>query len=137
MKHLRIYLIVMGALFVGALLSGICVWYIVQNLYSEKEMLRESPALPLEEMTKSPAPVTDAPAIVPTGTTTTISVDTLTEVQKTTLKSMGYSKESITITPDMMMCAKEAVGDSRYAEVLRGAQPTTLEMIRLLPCLTK
>lgn len=65
----------------------------------------------------------------------TIPLSNLTSAQRSALSALGVSGESITITPKMAACAEGYLGRVRVEEIVKGAQPTATELIKVVPCL--
>lgn len=63
-----------------------------------------------------------------------IEVSDMTSAQRKMLEAFGHTDPTFTITPEMVSCAKNAVSDERYSEILNGAAPTPFESLKLLPC---
>lgn len=60
----------------------------------------------------------------------------LTEGQREAIALVGIDVETFVITPEMQVCAEEALGAERLNEIIAGAAPTFMETTRLLPCLS-
>ncbi len=69
----------------------------------------------------------DKPVVVP--------LNSLSESQKATLEKVGVTGSTLTITPKMAECAYATLGKERVDELVKGATPSTLEVVRLSPCL--
>ena len=125
---MKIFLIVVSILLVLALGAVGYVWFLIQEL--------ETAPTPTAEQT-----VDDTqPASSPSSTETlnepiVIQRSDIPESQQQVLDSFGLDGESYTITPAMVSCAEDAVGKVRFNEIVGGAAPTTLESLKLLPCL--
>jgi hypothetical protein len=144
MKALKIYLMVMGGLLTVALFAGVIVWYLYQdlpganprNLISDTEVNEthhEVESIPQSEENIS---TTNTPASkdVPVYT---ITPDSLSENQRAVLTSFGVGGSSFVVTEGMILCAKVAVGEARFAEILDGSAPGPLEAMSLLACTKK
>jgi len=83
----------------------------------------------------------------PVGTSTTDRADAvvdqpisipesrLTDGQKKLLSVLGIDPAKFTVTPQMIECAETTLGAPRISEIMNGATPSPLEVIRLTPCL--
>jgi hypothetical protein len=77
----------------------------------------------------------DAPgASTQTGTTESTGGYTLTPAQAQMLSSFGIDPKTITVTQSMIACAREKLGQERFAEITAGATPTFLEGAALFAC---
>jgi len=130
MKPLKIFLIVVIFLLLGALGAVGYVWTKIQNITQE--------AAPTETVESVPAFVEseDTP-IANTVPETGIKIDTtaVSEDQKAAAAKVGIDLDSVVITPEMVSCAEQKLGSARVQEIMHGASPTTLESITLLGCL--
>jgi hypothetical protein len=136
MKALKIYLMIMGGLLTIALLAGVVVWYLYQDLpgANPSTLVGE---LPTSESAPSPEPVGvsgegSAPDAVPVYT---ITPESLTDSQRAVLETFGLGDSSFKVTEGMILCAKNAVGEVRFEEILNGSAPGPLESMSLLPCM--
>lgn len=68
------------------------------------------------------------------GSTTTIATDRLTDGQKRVLGLLGVDADTLTITPAMEACAREAIGETRLQEIIAGDTPSLGEGADLLQC---
>lgn len=137
MKTLKIYLIVVSVLLVVAIGLGIYVWYIVQNLNTPVgNVSQQETSLPQNKkstttqtgaISENLEPVIKEPLV--------IKKSDLPESQQKMLETIGISGETFTITPTMLSCAEKAVGAERLTEIQKGSAPSTMESIKLLPCL--
>lgn len=131
MKAIKIYLVVVTVLLVGAIGAGVYVWYMVQNMNRSIEQGGANAAQPIgapqQPVTTEAAPTQPA----------TIKTSELTETQQSVLKSFGYEDDSFTVTPTMMQCAENAVGKERLDAIVSGAAPGPLEAAKLFPCFKK
>ncbi len=87
------------------------------------------------------------PGGTPVGTSTTNSTDPVVEKpitipesrladgQKKLLSVLGIDPAGFSITPQMFACAETTLGAPRISEIMNGATPSPLEVIRLTPCL--
>ena len=58
----------------------------------------------------------------------------ISDNQQKVLDTVGIDTESMVITPEMIECAKEELGEGRYNEVIGGAAPSPLEALALMKC---
>ncbi len=66
----------------------------------------------------------------------TVSASALSDSQRAILTKLGIDAERITITPEMIACAYEKLGEARVTEIVDGgAEPSALELLRVAPCL--
>jgi hypothetical protein len=136
MKALKIYLIIVSLLLAVAIGLGIYIWYVLQTIQTEQGTTNPTFTVETVEVADE-EPITLTPGVTQVVEPITIDVTTLNDTQRSMLESFGYSKESITITPAMMTCAKEAVGETRFTEIVNGRAPSPLESLSLLPCFKK
>lgn len=59
----------------------------------------------------------------------------LTTEQRQLAESLGLDVNQMTLSPELISCAREKLGESRYQAILTGDTPGVLETARLLPCL--
>lgn len=141
MRALKIYLWVVTTLLVLALGCGVYVWYVFQDFNKNmKQSGTEAISVPptpdvvqpvsVGQETVPPEPLVPANA----NATVTIPSTALTSTQRSLLATFGIDEDSFTVTPAMIQCAKEAVGEERFAALIDGAAPTTRESLILLPC---
>ncbi len=123
--------------------TGIYVWYMYQTVTRSLEEEgtqtvledRVAPATTsVEEETSVPVVASHEPAETQAAPIT-VDATALTSTQREILKSFGYTGDSITITQATVVCAEDAVGSERFAQILNGAAPTPLEAVRMLPCM--
>lgn len=140
MKLAKIYLVIATIFLVVALGLGVYVWYVFQDYTARIE----TGALVPSEKTVMPA--TTAPIEEGIASTThesseeaptVISIDQLTETQRSVLSTFGIEGESFTVTEGMITCATEGIGKARFTEIINGAAPSPFEMVKLLPCMKK
>lgn len=67
----------------------------------------------------------------------TVSTERLPENQKKVLDTLGIGEKEFTITPEMVECAIDVVGETRALEIQKGASPSLSEGLTLLVCLKK
>jgi endonuclease YncB( thermonuclease family) len=71
---------------------------------------------------------------VGTADTTVIDTAQLTEGQRRLLNFLGIDTTVFTVTAEMVICANDAVGISRLAEITTGGLPSIAEGIKLIGC---
>ena len=134
MKVIKICLAIIVVLLALGIGFGVYVWYTIQNIPTADDIpqLQESSKVTSgESTTNAPATTDEKPeSAVPV----VIETETLSETQQTMLKSMGYTKDTVTITAGMITCAENAVGVKRLKEIMDGAAPSPMESLKLLPC---
>jgi hypothetical protein len=121
MKTIKIYLAAVTILLLGAIGLGVYVWYTLQKFNEEID----------ETVPAEPADVADT---LSSKEPITISTDSLSPSQKKMLESFGYTNQEFTITPQMIACAEDAVGQKRLAEITEGGAPSPIEALKLVPC---
>ncbi len=141
MKALEIYLMSMGGLLALAILAGVVVWYLYQDLSganpqallegNETGENREEPSDTSVREMNAPASSEEVSPMTPQDT---ITPESLTENERAVLASFS-SNDSFVVTKDMISCAQDAVGDTRLKAILRGSAPTPLEALSLMPCM--
>ncbi len=129
MKAIKIYLVVVSILLVIAIGFGIYVWYVVQNLNMPSEQVLQQGTADSQTVTTPESSVqsTQQPLV--------IKKSDLPATQQKMLETLGIDGETITITSTMLTCAEKAVGATRLTEIQKGSTPSTMESIKLLPCL--
>jgi len=58
----------------------------------------------------------------------------LSETQRSLIRSFGLDPDTITVTQEMLSCAREKLGSARYDELLGGSLPSLTESASLLSC---
>ncbi|QQR64472.1 hypothetical protein IPH92_02785 [Candidatus Kaiserbacteria bacterium] len=141
MKVIKICIVIIVVLLVFGIGFSVYVWYTIQNIPTAADipMLQESSQVTSDESaTKITVPTEEKPETTVTKTEsvppTVIETETLSETQQTMLKSMGYTKDTVTITKEMITCAEDAVGAARLKGIMDGAAPSPMESLKLLPC---
>jgi flagellar basal body-associated protein FliL len=133
MKAIKIYLVIVTVLLIGAIGLGVYVWYMIQQVptgtgnSTTANTTSQADTAAGEETTTAPSSTEVVEPVV-------IQASELTETQQKMLETMGYTQESFTITPAMITCAENAVGKTRLDEIMNGAAPGPLESVKLLPC---
>jgi len=61
----------------------------------------------------------------------------LTESQRKSLTNAGIDVETFRITPEMIACGGEKLGNERISAIISGSTPSLLETTKLIPCLTR
>lgn len=140
-KFYKIYFWVTIFFFILALSFGVYVWYTVQRIETETSGIKapsdgktNTMVTPGETASKSSSPETIES---PGNGNIQINAADLTESQREILSTFGYDDPTFTVTDAMIRCAKEAVGEKRFEEILGGSAPTPLESLKLVPCTTK
>jgi len=73
-------------------------------------------------------------AVVPKPETIEIDVNSLPAGQQRVLDTLGVDASSVTITPETVACAEDAIGADRVAAITAGDTPGILEGIKLANC---
>jgi hypothetical protein len=136
MKSIRTYLIVVGVLLVLAVVAGIVVWYLYQNLDGAQPHVMPQE---LTEPSSDGVPAEEGnvdETYSETAVSHTIDTDTLSPGQREALSTFGIEGE-VTITEAQIACAEEAIGVVRLNEITNGSAPSPLEAMKLLPCFKK
>jgi hypothetical protein len=136
MKSMRSYLITMAVFLFAAIIAGIVVWYYYQHLQSTLVVSEpvESGSDVLRKDEKLQASSTEEQKTIEPVTLTT---ESLSPGQRAVLESFGMEDTTVTVTETTIACAKDAVGENRFEEILSGVAPTPLEAVKLLPCARK
>lgn len=125
MKAVKIYLVVVTLLLIGAIGLGVYAWYKIQQLSAVAPVISET------ETSGAEAPNASTPEPI------TVSSDSLSPTQQKMLETFGYTEDTFTITPTMIVCAESAVGKTRLDEIVGGSAPSPFESVKLLPCFKK
>lgn len=64
----------------------------------------------------------------------TVDISSLPDSQQGMLRTLGY-ENSITFTPEMVVCAEGKLGSARVAEIIAGSAPSMMESASLMACL--
>lgn len=139
MKGLKIYLWVVSVLLIVAIGFGVYVWYTFQKIQGA---MPSSPEVSAESRTTGAGATPSTSDVTRPTTTETINqaksvpvaVSDLNTAQQQILNDLGYTQGTLTITPAMIACAEDAVGNERLGAILKGGAPTPLESLKLLPC---
>jgi hypothetical protein len=140
MKALKIYLMVMGGIFTCAILIGIGVWFLYQDLpganparYTNDPMSRTSDSTEIspQDSTETEQETAKEPVVY------TLTPESLSDGQRAILASFGMGDSSFAVTQPMIDCVTEAMGEERFREILAGSAPSPLEAMTLLPCVKK
>jgi len=118
-----------------ALGIGIYIWYKLQVLQSGAVETNVVPEEGIEEEISTSTHVESQSATKAVTDPIVVSGDRLTNSQKEALEALGFESDSITITPEMIMCAEEKLGRERLDEIVGGSAPGPLESLTLLPCI--
>ncbi len=130
MKIIKICLSIIVVLLVLGIGIGVYVWYTIQHVPTAADI----PGLQQNTEVKTEGSAAATPRAPEDVAPIVIETDTLSETQQGMLETMGYTKDTVTITPAMIACAEDAVGATRLKEITGGAAPSPLESVKLLPC---
>lgn len=134
MKSLKMYLIITASLLTTALVVGVVVWYLYQRLPGA----RPNAYIPENTIATSTSTANGtSPGATTTKTGFVLTADKLTPGQRAVLESFGMQDAKVAVTEATIACAKEAVGEARFAEILNGSAPSPLEALKLVPCIRK
>lgn len=131
MKGIKIYLIIVTTLLIIAIGFGVYAWYVLQSFKQSQFEVREAPQQQNDSQQEAPNVETESGV---EGKPVVIDVSTLNDSQRSMLESFGITGDTITLTPTMLACAREAVGTARVDEIAGGSTPSPLEALKLLPC---
>jgi hypothetical protein len=67
---------------------------------------------------------------------TTLNTSAMSDGQRKLLESLGVDADSITLTPEMLACAEEKLGNDRMTAVQNGETPSFFEGTKLMACYT-
>jgi hypothetical protein len=67
----------------------------------------------------------------------TIDEEKLSPGQAKLLKTLGIDTENLVVTPAMQKCAVDALGQTRFDEIIQGATPSISEGLNLVVCYKK
>jgi hypothetical protein len=129
MKSAKIFFITSVILLTVAVMVGVYVWYTVQK-YDIQVNSGAPGSLEKSDIDESVMSTSQEEPIV-------IKKSDLSSTQQKTLETLGYERDTLTVTPGMITCAKDAVGVERYGQILSGSAPSPLESLKLLPCFNK
>jgi len=121
----------------GALMCVVIVWwYLQRSLYAPAVDELSSPSVTSSTTAEIVTSTTTAPTQAATPTTSGVPVRDLplTTEQRQAAEALGFDVEQMVLSPALITCARETLGESRYQAVLAGDTPTLLETARLLPC---
>lgn len=117
LKILRVFFVILGIIFFLIIVTSI---YLYQtDFYNIKTMVTSSP----EEQVDSTQTQDANPA--------------LNAEQEQQLQEAGIDPASVPseITPEMEKCFLDKLGEERVKEIEGGAEPTSMELIKVSPCL--
>lgn len=143
MKKINIYLIVVSLLLIFALATVVYVWSVIQD--TQKTIEVETGAqmnTGMDSQTQEESDEVDKTTPVYSETEpqidpVTIDMADIPESQQKILETFGFEGETFTVTPAMISCSEDAVGKTRFNEIVSGAAPSPLESLKLLPCFKK
>jgi len=144
---MKTFLIIVTTVLILALAAVVYIWFVLQKTHMQideqssevvenKSIQEAQPSYESENATNESIdaetpiePITE-PVIEP------IVVETaeLSDTQKKLLDTFGFEGDTVTITPNMISCAEDAVGKERMDAIVGGASPSPLESLKLLPC---
>ncbi len=157
LKSPKTFLMITAAMLLVALAAGIGVWValikyqkdldiersgVVEDVKNDGEVLPQ----PEPQSTRSPIPVieTDTSGTeVETTPETSVGIpeepivierESLSETQQKLFDVLGFEGESVVISPEVVLCAREAVGETRFTEIINGSAPGPIEAAKLLSC---
>lgn len=134
MKSVKIYLIIVSLLLIGALAAGVYVWYVV--LKTQGQLESQMYQAPQAEQ-PGEGRVDTEPSAPEDEVVTTIEIDSLSDTQQTAIRTLGFEGENFEVTTGMVICAEDAIGKERFDAIIGGAAPSPLESLKLLPCFKK
>lgn len=126
MRGIKIYLIVVTILFIIALGFGVYVWSVLQSLSTDSAIEVAEP-VGTSQNVGTPVSETVAEPII-------IQKEDLSENQQKILETVGIEGETLRITPEMIKCAEDSVGEDRVNEIIAGDSPGPIETVKLLNC---
>ena len=127
------FLLISASLFVFAAIVVVALWWFVQS----STFSAEPAATDVEFTTLTPASVAPAEEVTATSEPATAAASDLpiSAEQRAAAEQLGIDVDSFQITPEMIACATEAVGEARLAELSAGAEPSFGELFSLGSCL--
>ena len=143
MKAIKIYLIVVTVLLITAMGFGVYVWYKVQKFNTEIGVTEQKlptvvvpnttsePTVTSSSSTQNTAPVTNA---IPVKEPIILKKKDLSGTQQKIAESLGFSQDTLEITPAMISCAENAIGKDRLDAIIKGGAPSAIESLKLVPC---
>ncbi len=122
--------LVVGFLLVVVFVGGYMVGDSAQGI---KDRVRAFMQDPVPEVTEVPVGDTASAA---SGTALGVAVESgsLTDDQKKLIRALGIDPDSITITPQMVVCAESSLGAERIRQIRDGATPSFTEGVKLSAC---
>lgn len=144
MKILKIILLVLATLLVVILVGVGYIWKTlvftvppqVKERVSSTTAIVENVGLTDVVVEKEKEGTSEQPrAELQVDTPITITTEKLSEGQKDVLDTLGVGEQSITITPQIVTCAVDALGTERVLELKNGSTPTLAESLTLLACI--
>lgn len=151
MSYLYKILGVLALIGFGVLLGVGYVWY--QLAFGPRTIVNTVPdtaphsAVMTEEGVPTERVDQTTPGVSVSGTETTqtaeitepVTIDTskLSPEQAALLKTLGVDTTNLVVTPAMQKCAVDALGQTRFDEVVKGATPSISEGLNLVYCYKK
>ncbi len=139
MKSIKIYLGIVTVLLIVAIGFGVYTWYLVQSLSAPKNIETDTTVGTekgvTNEETKDTGSTTND---VSTSTKTepiVIDLDSLSDAQRSVLSAFGHEGNTLVLTEEVILCAKNSLGDTRFSEIVNGAAPNPLEAVKLARCM--
>ena len=136
---MKTFLIIVTTVLILALAAVVYIWFVLQKTHMQideqssevvenKSIQEAQPSYESENATNESidAETPTEPIVVETAE--------LSDTQKKLLDTFGFEGDTVTITPDMISCAEDAVGKERMDTIVDGASPSPLESLKLLPC---
>lgn len=129
-------------------------WYLQQELFVPQPSSLEigssplSPESNLVSSSTAPVPVAATATSTDDAPPTSMSSDTLeggvavrdlplTPEQQQVAESLGFDTTQMVLSPTLVACARDTLGESRYQAIIAGDTPTFFETARLLPCVSQ
>ncbi len=131
----------------SVLVVGIAIGFFLGNTYSYDQVVDFlAPGLPQQTSTAPKTKTVDVPSTsnavtasssskAPVEADVTISTSALSDSQRAILSKLGIDADRVTITPEMVSCAYEKLGEARVKEIVDGAEPSAFELLKVAPCL--
>ena len=131
---LKTFILVGLAFMLGAALASGYVWHMVQTELKSVDPADDSTQVEPEQVQQTETSHGSVAETIPEEGIP-VSTDSLTETQKSLLNTVGVDTDSFVLTPEMVQCAEDALGNERVLEIMEGATPSVLEAMKLTPCL--
>lgn len=132
-----------------AMLATVVVWFLIQDMYTKNRgdgakesvsVLEPSTTTQLEtendtEIYESEEEESETPSTVSLEEPIPLHTLPLSETQRSLIGAAGIDVETFVITPEMVSCAKEKLGEGRFNAIVGGEAPSFLEGTKLLGCI--